>query len=256
MMRFLLGALVALFFSGAALAQPVDTGHLTAELVAATQGVAPGQTIHVALRQKIQQGWHTYWRNAGDSGEPTRLTWRLPPGWAASDFTWPAPRRLPVGPLTNYGYEGEVLLPVALTAPAGAQPGSTVTLKAAAAFLVCADICVPENADLTLRLPVTAAPAPADPKWGPPIRKTLAAAPKPAGLTGAFEKQGQVVKLAVTGAVLKGADMADAYFFPFVGTVIDHAKPQAIERGPEGLTLSITPGYDFQSPTPPKELAG
>jgi thiol:disulfide interchange protein DsbD len=256
MMRFLVGALVALLFSGVALAQPVNTGHLTAELVSATQGIAPGQTIHVALRQKIQKGWHTYWRNAGDSGEATTVKWALPAGWTASGFTWPTPHRLPVGPLTNYGYEDEVLLPVALTAPAGAKPGSTVTLKAAAAFLVCADICIPENADLTLQLPVTDAPAPADPKWGPAIEKTLAEAPKPAGLTGAFEKQGQVVKLAITGTALKGADLAEAYFFPFAGTVIDHAKPQAIERGPEGLTLTISPGYDFQSPTPPKELAG
>lgn len=255
-MRFLLGAICALLFSAVATAQPVNTGHLTAELVASRQGIAPGETIHVALSQKIQKGWHTYWRNAGDSGEPTKITWTLPAGWSASGFTWPAPHRLPVGPLTNYGYENEVLLPVAITAPKDAKPGSTVTLKAAAAFLVCADICVPEDATLTLSLPVTDGPAPAHPTWGTAIAKTLAEAPKPAGLTGAFEKQGEVVKLAITGAALKGADMADAYFFPFSGTVIDHAKPQAIERGPEGLTLAIAPGYDFQSPTPPKSLAG
>lgn len=256
MMRSLLGVLVALLFSGMALAQPVNTGHLTAELVSSVQGIAPGQTIQVALRQKIQKDWHTYWRNAGDSGEATKAVWTLPPGWAASAFTWPTPHRLPVGPLTNYGYEGEVLLPLALTAPADAKPGSTVTLKAAATFLVCADICIPEEAVLTLSLPVTDGPAPADPKWGAVITKALADAPKPAGLSGAFETQGGVLKLAITGAVLNGADMADAYFFPFSGTVIDHAKPQAIERGPEGLTLSITPGYDFQSPTPPRELGG
>src|SRR4030095_1709661 len=117
-MRSLLGALCALIFSSAALAQPVNTGHLTAELVSSTQGIAPGQTVQVALRQNIQKGWHTYWRNAGDSGESTKVRWTLPPGWTASDFTWPTPHRLPVGPLVNYGYEGEVLLPVALTAPA------------------------------------------------------------------------------------------------------------------------------------------
>lgn len=255
-MRFLLGALLALVFPGFALAQPVNTGHLTAELVSATRGIAPGQVIHIALRQKIQTGWHTYWRNAGDSGEPTTVTWTLPPGWTVSDFTWPAPRRLPVGPLTNYGYEDEVLLPVALTAPAAAKPGSTVTLRAAANFLVCADICIPETAALSLSLPVTESPAPADPKWGARIDQTLAEAPRPAGLAGAFEKQGKMVKLAITGPALRGADVAGAYFFPFAGTVIDHAKPQTIERGREGLTLTIAPGYDFQSPTPPPELAG
>jgi thiol:disulfide interchange protein len=255
-MRFLLGAICALLLPSVAAAQPVNTGHLTAELVASAQGIAPGQTIHVALRQQIQKGWHTYWRNAGDSGEATKLTWTLPPGWAASDFTWPTPHRLPVGPLVNYGFEGEVILPVQLTAPAGAAPGSTVTLRGKADFLVCADICIPETANLELRLPVTAGPAPADPAWGEKIAKTLADAPKSAGLTGAFQAAAGSLKLAITGAPLKGADMADAYFFPFAGTVIDHAKPQVIERGPEGLTLTITPGYDFQGSTPPKELAG
>lgn len=258
-MRFLLGALCALLMTSVAAgagAQPVNTGHLKAELVAATQGVAPGQTIHVALRQQIQKGWHTYWRNAGDSGEATRIKWSLPAGWSASDFTWPTPHRLPVGPLVNYGYEGEVLLPVSLTAPADLKPGQTVSLKAAAAFLVCAEVCVPEDANLTLALPVTDGPAPPDPKWGPAIQKTLAQAPRPAGLTAAFEKQGEAVKLAIAGPALKGADVAGAYFYPYSGTVIDHARPQPIERGPEGLTLTLAPGYAFQAPQPPQEMAG
>jgi thiol:disulfide interchange protein len=246
-MRLLLGALCALSFATGALAQPVNTGHLTAELVSSSRGIAPGQTIHVALRQQIQKDWHTYWRNPGDSGEATKLTWTLPAGWSTSGFTWPTPHRLPVGPLVNYGYSDEVLLPLSLTAPADAKPGSTVTLTAKAQFLVCADICVPEDADLTLALPVTEAPAAADPQWSGKIAKALADAPKPAGLAAAFEKQGEVVKLAITGAALKGADLAGAYFFPFSGSAIDHAKPQAIERGPEGLTLTLTPGYGFQS---------
>jgi len=254
-MRLLLGALCALFCVSGALAQPVNTGHLTAELVSSTQGIAPGQTIQVALRQQIQKDWHTYWRNPGDSGEATKLTWTLPSGWTASDFTWPAPHRLPVGPLMNYGYADEVLLPMALTAPADAKPGQTVTLSAKAQFLVCADICVPEEANLSLSLPVTSGPAPADPQWSGRIAKVLADAPKPAGLAGAFEKQGEVVKLAITGTALKGADLAGAYFFPFSGSAIDHAKPQAIERGPDGLTLTLTPGYGFQSGDL-KELGG
>lgn len=255
-MRYLLGVLLALMFPGLALAQPVNTGHLTAELVSSRTGIAPGQTLHVALRQTIQTGWHTYWRNAGDSGEATRIKWTLPTGWTVSDFTWPTPHRLPVGPLVNYGYEGEVLLPMTLTAPADARPGQTLTLRAAAAFLVCAEICVPEDAVLTLQMPVVADAAGVDPRWGPRIEAALAAAPKPAGLVGAFEKQGEVLKLGITGAALKAQDLAGAYFFPFSGSVIDHAKPQAIERGPEGLTLSVAPGYEFQGAAPPKVIAG
>jgi thiol:disulfide interchange protein DsbD len=257
MMRFLAGLVVALAMGLPALAQPPGGGHLTAALVAESQGIAPGQTIHVALHQTIQKGWHTYWRNAGDSGQATEVKWTLPDGWKAGDLTWPLPRRIPVGPLMNYGYESEVLLPVAITAPASAKPGETVTLKAAAQFLVCAEICVPQDAALSLSLPVTAAPAAADPKWGPQIAAALAAEPKPAGdLVAVFQPKAPGVALAVTGAALKGADMAEAYFFPFDSTVIDHAKPQAIERGPDGLTLTLTPGYAFQGGKTPAALAG
>src|SRR5204863_5850454 len=162
-MRLLAGVLLALALWAPAAAEPVQTGHLTAELVADRTAIAPGETIHVALRQQIQKGWHTYWRNAGDRGEPTRIAWTLPAGWKAGAFTWPAPERLPVGPLMNYGYTGEVLLPMTLTAPASARPGETVTLQAQAGFLVCAEICVPEAAALSLTLPVAAQPAAPDP---------------------------------------------------------------------------------------------
>ncbi len=259
-MRLLAGLLAALalvgFTPGAADAAPVNTGHLTAELVSEARGIAPGQTINVALIQKIQDGWHTYWRNPGDSGEPTSIAWELPAGWTAGEFAWPAPHRLPVGPLVNYGYEGEVVLPAQLTAPSTARPGETVSLKGKATFLVCADICIPESADLALELPVAAAPPPEDGRWAPVIRKTLSQTPKPAGLTATFARDGGELRLAVVGGPLKGADVSDAYFFPYSGSVIDHAKPQPIERGPDGLTLTLTPGVDFQAGEGPAGLAG
>jgi thiol:disulfide interchange protein DsbD len=253
----LLGSLALAFLAGPALAQaPGATHHVKASLVADSTGIAPGRTIHVALRQQIEPHWHTYWRNSGDSGEPTEIKWDLPGGWQAGGFTWPAPKRLPVGPLMNYGYEGEVLLPMTLTAPASATPGQLVTLKAKARFLVCADICVPEDADLSLTLPVGAGPAPAEPQLGALIDKALAQAPKPGLLSAAFQPKGPSVALAATGAPLKGADLAGAYFYPYAATVIDHAKPENIERGPDGLTLTMTAGYDFQGGKTPASLAG
>lgn len=258
MTRFVGKALAALTLAAAfafpVMAAPVQTGHIEAELVARDQGVTPGGTVHVALRQKIQKGWHTYWRNSGDSGDATRIRWTLPAGWTAGEFVWATPSRQPTGPLMNYGYQGEVLLPVAVTAPASARPGDTVTLKAAVAFLVCADICIPEDAVLTLDLPVMAAAPQPDARWAGPITKALDAAPKPAGLTATFVKGEGGLKLAVAGAVLKGAD--EAYFYPFKSTVIDHARPQALERGAEGLTLTLSPGYDFTQGTPPAALDG
>ena len=260
MTRFVARALavlaVAAAFALPAAAAPVQTGHIEAELVARDAGVTPGGTVYVALRQKIQTGWHTYWRNSGDSGEATQILWTLPPGWTAGEIIWAPPSRQPTGPLMNYGYKGEVLLPVAITAPKSARPGDTITLKAAAAFLVCEDICVPEDAVLTLDLPVVAGAPQPDARWGAAVTKALDAAPKPAGLTATFRKTEAGLQLAIAGAPLKGVDQSQAYFYPFKGTVIDHAKPQVIERGPEGLTLSLTSGYDFTQSPPPAALEG
>lgn len=261
-MRFLAGMLLALAMALPAVAQSVEAQpagaarHVAAELVAERQGIAPGETVQIALRQQIQKGWHTYWRNSGDSGQATEIKWSLPSGWQAGPLTWAPPQRIAVGPLMNYGYAGEVLLPVAITAPASARPGDKVTLQAKVSLLVCAEVCVPEDDALSLTLPVTAAPAPQDPRWGPPIAAALAAAPKPAGLAAVFQPRATGVALAVTGAALKGADMAGAYFYPFESTVIDHAKPQAIERGPDGLTLTLAPGYGFQGGKAPVSVAG
>jgi thiol:disulfide interchange protein DsbD len=238
-------------------AEPVQTGHIEVELVAQEMGVAPGSTVYVALRQKIQPGWHTYWRNPGDAGDATRIVWTLPSGWTAGDIVWPTPEKSRVGPLLDFAYTGEVLLPVPISVPANAQVGSVVTLKAAAAFLVCEQVCVPEDAVVTLTLPVVSGMPQTDPKWGARIAETLAKAPKPTGLKAVFDLQGGVLKLAVTGPPLKGADVSGAFFYPYSGKVIEHPPEQAIERGPEGLTLSLTPGYDFtQAEAKPTELSG
>ena len=250
--------LAATLLAGAAVAGPVvNSGHIESELVAQESGIAPGGTVYVALRQKIIPGWHTYWRNPGDAGEATKIAWTLPAGWSAGDMVWPTPQKAKLGPLLDYAYEGEVLIPVPISAPANAQVGTAVSLSADVSYLVCQDVCVPEDAKLTVLLPVVAGAAGADPKWGSAIADVLAKAPKPAGLKAVFKLDGQVLKLAITGGPLKGADMAGAYFFPYSPKVLEHAADQVIERGPEGLTLSIKPGYDFVGGgTVPEQLQG
>ncbi|HXQ48023.1 MAG TPA: protein-disulfide reductase DsbD domain-containing protein, partial [Caulobacteraceae bacterium] len=252
-MAGLVGLCLAL--GGPARAAPVRLGHLSAELIADRSGVAPGQTIHVALRQAIDDGWHTYWRNPGDSGEATTVDWTLPAGWKTGAIVWPAPQKLPTGPLMDYGYTGEVLLPVALTAPADARPGSTAMLSAHASFLVCKDVCVPEDGTVTLGLPIVAGGAGADPRWGTPIAAALAAAPHPtAALRAALTLQGSRVKLSIAGA--PAADAQAAYFYPYDGETIDPAAAQVIDRGPKGLTLILTPGSAFKSGSGPPFVTG
>jgi thiol:disulfide interchange protein DsbD len=101
----------------------VTTERVRAELLAhAPEGVEPGKPLWVGLQIAHQPEWHTYWKNPGDSGLPTSLAWTLPAGIEAGEIAWPVPKKIPVGPLANYGYEGTVLLPVPLTVTPAFKP--------------------------------------------------------------------------------------------------------------------------------------
>jgi len=84
---------------------PVKAQHLTAELVALGPAIAPGGTQEVGLVLTIEEHWHVYWTNAGDSGEPPHIAWTLPAGVTAGAMQFPIPSRLPLGPLLDMGYE-------------------------------------------------------------------------------------------------------------------------------------------------------
>ncbi|HUO12661.1 MAG TPA: thioredoxin family protein, partial [Caulobacteraceae bacterium] len=239
-------------------AEPISLGpsHVTARLAAETDGAAPGSTLYVALVQSIDKGWHTYWRNPGDAGEATEIDWRLPGGWKAGDIVWPAPKRLPVGPLMNYGYETQAILAVPIEVPASARIGTTAHLAAKVSMLVCADVCVPQSADLTLDVPVTAGAPPVDAAWGGKIARALADAPKDSGLVAAYQLAGGQLRLAVAGPALAGRTAAGAYFYPYASDVIDQAKPETIDLGEQGLTFAATPGPALTKGPPPDQIAG
>ena len=251
-----LSAALVLACAAAASAQPFGTGHVKPVLAAETQGAAPGSTVYVALIQTIDSGWHTYWKNPGDAGEPTRIDWTLPAGWKAGDIVWPAPKRLPVGPLMNYGFENQAILATPIEVPASAVPGQRAHIAATVAMLVCADVCVPQDAQLSLDLPVVAGAAPADPTWGASIARALAAAPKEAGLAATYQLAGATLKVAVAGPQLAGVSGADAYFFPETPGLIDQAKPQAIDLGASGLTFAASAGDKLTAGPPPGRIAG
>ena len=141
----------------------VTTPHVRAELVAnAPEGVIAGARFQAGLRITHQPHWHTYWVNPGDSGLATQLEWKLPTGLAAGAIEWPLPRRLPVGPLANYGYENTVLLPVTVQVAPDFQPApgrSGVVLSLHAQWLVCREECIPEQGDFSLELPTKSATA-------------------------------------------------------------------------------------------------
>lgn len=148
----------ALAFALLALSGPAVAGNTAASLVSARDAARPGESFDAGLRLKMKRGWHVYWKNPGDSGLAPKLEWNPPPGWTASAFEWPAPRRLEAPPLTSFGYEDEVLFPLTLDVPADAHPGTRAVLSAKASWLECRDVCIPGSARLTLAVDVRSTP--------------------------------------------------------------------------------------------------
>jgi thiol:disulfide interchange protein DsbD len=232
--RILLAASLLLAAAGAA-AQPVRVDHAEAELVAAADAIVPGRPLDVGLVIRHDPHWHTYWRVPGDSGLPTTIDWKLPAGFAAGPIEWPVPKRLPIGPLMNFGYEGELLLPVRLTVPADVAPGQTVQLKARADWLICKEVCIPGGADLQLTLPVRAEAAPS--AIAPLFASTRAQVPQPTTLDAASATiDGARVRLAFKPA----APLRQLEFFPIEEARIEPAAAQALRAEADGTALYLT----------------
>lgn len=142
----------------AAAADHVVTEHAESRLTPERNGFAPGETTWFAFSQKLQSGWHVYWKNPGDSGLPLDLQWALPEGFEAGDVVYPTPERIPTGPLANFGHHGEPVFLVPITAPQGASIGGNADIGLKATWLICEEICVPEDGEFSLSLPVSAAP--------------------------------------------------------------------------------------------------
>jgi thiol:disulfide interchange protein DsbD len=136
----------------------VQTQQVRAELVAfAPDGVAADKTVWVGLQLAHQPEWHTYWKNAGDSGLPTNLQWTLPAGVTAGDIAWPTPQKIRIGSLANFGYEGTVLLPVPLTISKAFAPSAgadSLEVKLSASWLVCKQECMPQDGNFVLQVPL------------------------------------------------------------------------------------------------------
>ena len=209
-----------------------------ARLIAERDAIVPGGKVSVALEQSIRPGWHTYWRNPGDAGEPTELQWKLPPGWRAGAIAWPYPQELPVGPLMNYGYEGRPWLLVDLSAPADATPGTRVALRAAASWLVCKEVCIPEDATLSLPLTISASPPAPDPK----IEDAFAAARERLPVASpwfARFQSGNTIDLYIAAPQLARAGLTDAKFFPFDENAIAGIAPQQWKLAGDGIVLRL-----------------
>jgi thiol:disulfide interchange protein len=198
----------------------VTTPHVRAELMAlAPDGVLPGKPLLVGLQMQHQAGWHTYWKNPGDSGLPIQMKWTLPAGIVAGPIEWPVPKKIPVGNLANYGYEGTIFLPVALTVQEPMPEGQThITVVLKAQWLVCKTECIPEEGEFALKIPIKGSTA-LSRSYFDNAKKSISQLGK-AGAT--LTPQGQILHLKVSGlpASWTGKQLEA---FPEAGEIIETA---------------------------------
>ena len=223
----------------------VDTGNTEISLISSHDTIKPGQSFTVELRMKFDGNWYTYWRNAGDSGEPVNIRWDLPEGVTAGPITWPAPQVKTVGPIKSYAMAGDVWLPIEITVNETVDPNQPLTLKAHAFYLVCDDICIPEDGKLSLPMGVGST-------RGNPVHMTLIEAAK-AKIPQLSSARGSAVieagKLVFDIADLPN-DVSSAQLFPHANGVMAHSEPITLTPAKKGIRFTASPGYGWDDNVP------
>ena len=241
-----IAAILGVMPAKAAESEAVDTGKVVAQLVSSHHSAPAGSTIQVALRTVLDDKWHTYWRNPGDSGEPVQIDWRLPEGASAGEIVWPLPDAIPTGPLINYGFEGIPYFPVDLTLPADAQMGEMIVIEAGVYYLVCYDVCIPESAELSLQVMIGEAEL--NGRWDSAIRRAIADSPKLGTIESGVVKDGETVRYSF--ANLPEGDYENAFYFPNDMGLIKPSEPQVVTRGSDGLEISVGAEYAWNNALP------
>jgi thiol:disulfide interchange protein DsbD len=248
--------LLSLWATGAARADPTAAAEqLSVRLAVPPAQIYPGQQFKAGLYFKLEPGWHVYWLNSGDSGQPPSMKWQLPAGISAGALEFPTPRRLPLGTLMDYGYEREVLFPVPVQVASDFRPATpSVTLAAVVKWLVCREVCVPGSAELSVvRAALGAAPAlpttTADARLVARFESAVPAA-LPASDQARFTTAGRNLMLTVT----TGRRESSAQFFPADQNLIANAAPQVVKPLTDGFQLTLV--KDENLTAAPKELHG
>jgi len=208
-----------------------------AELISSREFVAAGDAFHIGLHQTMPAGWHTYWRNPGDFGQPLELSWTLPEGVTVGDPIWPMPEELPLadGEIMDYGYHDEVVLPLPIQVSSD-YAGATIEIGLEAYWQVCEVVCVPEERSLTLTLPVatTGADHPED-VWL--IQSALDAEPRPEPrYVPIIERAGDLIILELSSDALPDGEWRNLRFLPFDADLIAHAVAPRVSQDEAGHT--------------------
>jgi len=241
----LIGAVLA-FYAAGAHASGSAIPHGTVELIAENQWITRGHTVNLGLRFELEKGWHIYWTNPGDSGEPPRVKWQLPAGLTAEPIEWPAPRRLGTASVTDYGYEDSVTLIVPIRADANLTTQQPALIGAQLSVLVCREMCIPGKAQVSLTLPIKAQRPATDARTENFFAASRKSLPQPAPgnwklsvveANGAFE---------LTATV--GWQITQAVFYPLAESQIDNASPQKLTPLTTGFRLKLRKSDQLMKP--------
>ncbi len=243
-----LAAFVAMFLVRGANAQSFSNSHAKIALLAEDEAFKPGQTAWIGLYFDMEPGWHIYWTNPGDSGEPPKVQWMLPKGFRAGDFRWPAPIRLVTGSVIDYGYEGRVLLAAPLDVSPDFKPGAPTTLTADIRYLICRDVCIPAKAQATLQVPAARGAMPGVAGTAHIFQDTRQRWPKslPPGAKAQAAYNGRAFVLTVD----TGSPEAKASFFPREEDQIDNDAPQAVTTAGNRVQITLKKSDQLQKPIP------
>jgi len=232
---------------------PVDTSdsspHSEASLTSTVSAVAPGETFTVALDIEMDEGWHTYWINPGDSGEPVTIEWSLPDELDAGEFKWPYPHRIDASVLTSYGYSDRVLLPTTVSATSDLAVGDSVTIRGQASWLICADVCLPASATVERTFDVASEPVAASSAERRRINQAQSRVPTVSS-NWTFEATRSEGSYGLAFTVDDGEvpDISSAQFFPEEGDVLDHAAAQPLTRQGDAFVMALQASPYAQSP--------
>ncbi len=223
--------------SGAFPAQAQEASHAQVELLSEVSSLTPGKSVTLGLHFKMEKSWHIYWTNPGDSGMAPSVKWALPPGFEVGGLLWPVPLKLAAASLLDYGYEGEVLLLAPLKVPTHLKPGQKIKLSAKVRWLVCHDVCIPGQGDLSLELPVRERRMDQAMKWRDLFNSARKGLPLPLPENWRVTALGKGKETSLTCET--SAPVTAASFLPLQPGQIENATPQAfhlIENG-FGITL-------------------
>jgi thiol:disulfide interchange protein DsbD len=220
----------------AAIAQHGSTQHAKVELIARQVAVSPGKDLLLGIHFVLEKGWHIYWINPGDSGQPPSFKWQLPSGFSAGEIQWPRPERLqPSKELVDYGYDGEVLLPLTIHVPSAISDRSA-EFGADANWLICREVCIPEHASLHLTLPVSSA-AGVEQKNAELFAKTDKLIPQL--LPRAWNVSVTSTKDDLVLTIRAGKAITKAEFFPLDPGQIDNPAPQKLQPTSSGAKITL-----------------